>query len=56
MERLATLARQRRKWAPIDARVAVMVGRDPGSIRSGSYARSVEGVRAILTELAPEIL
>jgi hypothetical protein len=55
-ERIATLARQRRKWAAIDETVGGMVGRDPKSIRSRPYSRSVDSVQAILTELAPEVL
>ena len=55
-ERIATLARQRRRWAPIDKTVAGMVGRASQPIRSRPYARSVESVRAILGKLAPEVL
>jgi hypothetical protein len=56
-ERLATLARQRRKWAWRDETVAMMLGRDPRSVRrSPAYERSVSIVRALLIDLAPEVL
>jgi hypothetical protein len=56
-ERLATLSRQRRKWAWMDNIAAKMASRDPSSApRSPAYERSVSSVRALLNDLAPEVL